>query len=122
MKHVFLLTDTQDRELGDRLDARWYGVPDFPSYMREAVARLTLADMNAAVKRHLSGDNLHVVIVTKDAATLRDLLVSGAPSRVKYDAPKPREVLAEDKVIGSLQLNLRPDTVTITPVADVFAR
>ena len=122
MKHVFLLTATQNRELGDRLDAKWYGVPDFPTYMREALARVTLADVNAAVKRHLSGDNLHVVIVTKEAAKLRDVLLAGSPSTVKYDAPKPAAVLAEDKVIGALRLNLRPDAVTVTKVDDVFAR
>ena len=122
MKHVFLLTATQNRELGDRLDAKWYGVPDFPTYMREALARVTLADVNAAVKRHLSGDNLQVVIVTKEAAKLRDVLLAGSPSTVKYDAPKPAAVLAEDKVIGALRLNLRPDAVTVTKVDDVFAR
>jgi zinc protease len=122
MKHVFLLTATQNRELGDRLDAQWYGVPDFPTYMREALGRMTLADVNAAVKRHLSGDNLQVVVVTKDAARLRDVLVAGTPSTVKYDAPKLPAVLAEDRVIGSLELNLRPEAVTITKVDDVFAR
>jgi zinc protease len=122
MKHVFLLTSTQDRELGDRLDAKWYGVPDFPTYMRENLARVTLADVNAAVKRHLSGDSLHVVIVTKGAAALRDVLVAGTPSTVKYDAPKPPALLAEDKVIGALKLNLRPGAVTVTKVDDVFVR
>ena len=122
MKHAFLLTATQNNELGDRLDAKWYGVPDFPTYMREALARMTLADVNAAVKRHLSGDNLHVVIVTEDAAGLRDVLLAGTPSTVKYDAPKPAAVLAEDKVIGALKLNLRPDSVRITKIDELFAR
>jgi zinc protease len=122
LKHVFLLTDTQDRDLGDRLDARWYGVPDFPTYMREAVARLTLADVDAAIRRHLSGDNVHVVVVTKEAGALRDELVAGTPSTVKYDAPKPPEVVAEDKAIGALELRLRPEAVTITKIEEVFAR
>jgi hypothetical protein len=31
-------------------------------------------------------------------------------------------VLDEDKVIGSLKLNIRPERVTITKVDEVFAR
>jgi len=122
MKHVFLLTATQERELGDRLDAKWYGVSDFPTYMRESLARVTLADVNAAIRRHFSGDSLRIVIVTKDAARLRDVLVAGTPSTVTYDAPKAPAVLAEDTLIGALKLNLRSDAVSITRVEDVFAR
>ena len=82
------MTATQNQQLGYALDSKWYGMPEFPTYMREALAKLTLADVNAAMKRHLSGDNLHVVIVTKDAAGLRDVLLAGTPSTVKYDAPE----------------------------------
>jgi len=122
MKHVFLLTATQDRDLGDRLDAKWYGVADFPTYIRNALATLSVGQVNAAIRSHLSGENLHVVVVTKDAAGLRQVLLAGTPSTVKYDAPKPDDVLAEDKVIGALELHLRPDAVRITKVDELFAR
>jgi hypothetical protein len=48
-KHVYLVTAPQNRELGDRLDANRYGVRDFPTYMCEALARVTLADVNVAI-------------------------------------------------------------------------
>jgi zinc protease len=90
--------------------------------MRERLAALTREEVNRVIRAHLSGQNLHVVAITKDAAGFRDALVSDAPSPITYDAPKPREVLAEDKIISVLKLGIRPEAVRITKVEDVFAR
>jgi zinc protease len=120
MKNVFLMTATQDRQLGYGLDSQWYGIGEFTSYMRDRLSKLTLADVNRVVKKHLSGDNLSVVIIAKEATDLKDRLSSDAPSTIKYDAPKPPELLEEDKVIGALKL--QPTSVTITPVEGVFAK
>lgn len=121
-KNVFLMTSTQNQRLGYALDSEWYAVPEFTSYMRAGLSRLTLADVNAAVRRHLSGSDLTVVLVTKDAKGLAETLLADTPSSVRYDAPKPQALLDEDRRIGALKLGLRPDAVTITPVAEVFAR
>ena len=122
MKNVYLLTSTQDQELGYALDSKWYGIGDYVPYMRERLAKLTRADVNKAIRRHLSSEKLTVVIVTKDAEGLKKQLLSPDPSTIAYDAPKPPEVLAEDKVIGAKKLGLTPERIRITPVADVFAR
>lgn len=122
MKNVYLLTSTQGADLGTALDARWYGTGDFVPTMRERLSKLSLADVNAAIRKHLSASNLSVVVVTKDAEALRKALLSPEPSTIAYDAPKPPEVLAEDKVIGARTLGLTPEKVRITTVAEVFAR
>jgi zinc protease len=122
MKSVFLLTASQDQQLGYALDSDWYGIGEFASYMRERLSRLTRDEVNQAVRRHLSAKDFAAVIITKDAEALRQALVSDAPSTVTYDAEKPPEVLAEDKVIGQRKLGIRPEAVRITPVAEVFAR
>jgi zinc protease len=56
-----------------------------------------VADVNAAIKKHLSARNLSVVFITKDAAGLKNALVSDAFSPITYDAAKPQAVLDEDK-------------------------
>jgi zinc protease len=122
MKNVYLMTATQDQQLGYALDAQWYGTPEFTSSMRERLGKLTLADVNAAIRRHLSAKNLFVVAITKDAQALKDALLSDAPSGITYDMPQPQELLDEDTLIGALKLGLRPEDVTITPVDEVFAR
>ena len=122
MKNVYLLTSTQGQDLGTALDARWYGIGDYVPYMRERLAKLTRADVNRAIRRHLSAETLTVVVVTKDAEGLRKQLLSTEPSTIAYDAPKPPEVLSEDKVIGARKLGLTPDRIRVVPVADAFAR
>ena len=120
-KSVFVMTATQDQQLGYALDSEWYGIPEFTGYMREKLKALALADVNAAVRKHLSGTDLQVVIVTRDARALADTLLADAPSAVQYDAPKP-ELAEEDRAIGAIKLALANDRVRITPIADVFAR
>lgn len=122
MKNVSLMTATQNQQLGYALDSKFYGTGPFVATMREQLRRLTLADVNAAIKRHLSAKDLAVVIITRDAEGLRDQLVSDEVSIIKYDAAKPEALLQEDKLIGAMKLNITPGKVAITPVEEVFAR
>jgi zinc protease len=120
VKYANVLTATQGARLGYALDSRYYGTPEYTSFMRASLSKLTLADVNRAVKQHLNPGNMRVVIITKDAAALRDALVKGTPSPITYNSPKPADILAEDKVIEKYKVNVRPDQVVIVPVDKVF--
>ena len=120
-KNVFVMTKTQDQQLGYALDSRWYGLPEFTAWMRAELATLTVDRVNAVIRRHLSGTNLSVVMVANDAESLKAELTSGAFSPISYDGSRPAELLAEDQVIGALELGIGPARVTITPVESVFA-
>ncbi|HSE63589.1 MAG TPA: pitrilysin family protein [Thermoanaerobaculia bacterium] len=122
MKNVYVMTATQNQQLGYALDSRWYGIREFTSYMRDRLAKLTRDDVNRAIRRHLSSKNLSAVIITKDAKGLRDKLVADGFSPISYDAEKPADLLAEDKVIGARKLGIAAAKVKITPVEDVFSR
>ncbi|HXG58396.1 MAG TPA: pitrilysin family protein [Thermoanaerobaculia bacterium] len=122
MKNVYLMTATQDQQLGYALDSWWFGMPEYTKAMRERYAKLTRADVNKAIRKYLSSKNLHVVIVAKDAEGLRDALVKDGVSSIRYDAPKPKEIVEEDRIIGAYRLNIKPENVTIVPVEDVFAK
>jgi zinc protease len=121
-KNVYLMTATQDERLGYALDSWWFGLPEYTEYMRAQYAKLTRDDVNAALKKYLSAQNLHVVIVTKDAQGLADLLTKDEPSQIKYDSEKPADIVAEDKVIGAYKLNVKPENVHIVKVDDVFSK
>ncbi len=122
MKNVFVMTATQDQQLGYALDSQWYRTPEFTRMMREGLAKLTVADVNAAMKKHLSSKNLSVVIITKDAAGMKEKLVTDAFSPIAYDAKKPQALLDEDQRIGAMKLGIRPEAVRITPAGQVFAQ
>jgi zinc protease len=121
MKNVYVMTSTQDQQLGYALDSDYYGIPEYTKHMRDALSKLTRAQVNAAIKKHLSADHLYVVAITKDAEGLKAALVSDAPSSVKYDAPKP-ELAAADQAYGATKLGIAAGSVTITPVEQVFAK
>ncbi|HUQ99398.1 MAG TPA: pitrilysin family protein [Gemmatimonadaceae bacterium] len=122
MKNVYVMTQTQDQQLGYALDSKWYNMPEYTSYMRAQLQKLTREDVNRALKKHLSAQNMSVVIITKDANALRDALLADSFSPIRYDGEKPRSLLDEDKVIGARKLNLTPDRIRITPVTEVFAK
>ena len=122
MKNSYVMTATQDQRLGYALDSWWYGTPEYTSYVRSLYSKLTRDDVNKALKTYLSPANLNVVIVTKDAQGLRDALVSDAVSTIKYESPKPDEIMAEDKVIGAMKLSIKPENVKIVPVDEVFGK
>ena len=119
-KYVNVLTATQDAQLGYALDGRYYHLADFPTYMREQLAKLTLDDVNRAIRQYLKSDAMRVAIVTKDATGLRDAILANRLSPITYNAPKPKEVTDEDKVIGAYKINVKPGDVTIVPVEKVF--
>jgi zinc protease len=119
-KNVLLMTKTQDQQLGYALDSEWYGMGGFVDTMRTRLAELTRDEVNAAVRRHLSGEKLQVVMITKDAAALREELLAAGPTLIAYESPKSAEVLAEDREIGALALGLKPEWVRVTPVEEVF--
>jgi len=121
-KNVLLLASRQDDRVGAALDARWYGTPEYADWVRARLAKLTRDEVNAAVRRHLSPDDLTVVAVTKDARGLADALLSGAPATVSYEVDQPAALLDEDRRIGALPLGLTPEAIRITPAANVFAR
>jgi zinc protease len=119
-KYANILTQTQSARLGYALDSRYYGIPDFNQYMREQLSRLTLEDVNRAIRQYLRSDKMRIVLITKDADALREAITSNKPSPITYVSPVAKEVTEEDKVIEAYKINVRPEDVRVVPVARIF--
>lgn len=119
-KFANILTQTQDAQLGYALDSRYYGTSDFNSFMREGLAKITLEDVNRAIRQHLKTDRMRIVMVTKDAAGLRDAITSNKPSPITYNSPKPKEITNEDRLIEAYRIDVKPEHVTVVAVERVF--
>jgi len=119
-KNVFVLTKTQDQQLGYALDSDWYGIPEFTGYIRGELAKLTSDRVNEVIRRHLSPRNLQVVMIAANAGELRDRLLSDEPVTLTYDGEKPPDLLEEDAVVGARPLNLSADRIVVTPIDAVF--
>jgi zinc protease len=119
-KYVNLLTKTKSAELGYAIDSQFYGIPNYNLYLKQSLAKLTLADVNRAIRKHLRTTDLDIVVVAKDCAGLKAKFLANQVSPMKYNSPKPPEVMEEDKVIERWPLDLKPEDVRVVPVETVF--
>lgn len=119
-KYVNLLLKTPHAQLGYAIDSLYYGIPDYISYVKTALAGLTVEDVNRAIRKHLRTADLDIVIVAKNCDQLRKKLISGEPSPMSYNAPKPQELLDEDKIVERWPIPLEPEAVRVIPVEKVF--
>jgi zinc protease len=112
------------QRLGYAIDDRFFGLekPHLATF-RKTMDELTLDEVNAAIRKYMQAENLQIAIVTSDAAAMKEALVSDAASPVNYPkgAPRPKEILEEDKVIESWPLGIQAERVTIVPVTQMFA-
>jgi zinc protease len=84
---------------------------------------MTKADVDKAVRKHLTLTGLSIAIVADHAQALADKLVSGEPTPITYDtAGTPPEILAEDKIIEKFPVPLNKDAVRVVPVDQMFER
>jgi zinc protease len=122
-KYVLHYAPTTMERLGYALDDRFYALDRSHLEMfRKAMDELTLADVNAAIKKYWQFGDMHIAAVTGDAAGFRDALVNDTPSPITYATPKPAEVLEEDKAIQAFPLKVNPDKIKIVKVEELFAK
>jgi zinc protease len=123
-KYSLHFAETTSARLGYAMDDRFYGI-DGESHLarfRKMMDELTLADVNAAIKKHLRVANLKIAIVTGDAAALRAALTSDAPTPITYPTPKPDDVLAVDREIANVPFGVAAERIETKPVMEAFER
>ncbi len=122
-KYVLHYAPTTMERLGYALDDKFYGIDGSHLEMfRKTMDGLTVADVNAAIKKYWRFGDMHVAVVTNDAAGFRDALVNDTPSPITYATPKPAGVLDEDKAIQAFPLKVSPEKITIVKVEELFAK
>ena len=113
---------TISRRLGYAVDDAFYGIgkPGFLQSLKAAVDKVTPEQVNAAIKKHLQDDNMHLVIITADAAGMKQKILSGGATSISYAGERPAALLAEDKTIASLPIKVKETDITILPIDKVF--
>jgi len=123
LNYTKLYAQTLSERLGWQMDSKYYGYQDFLAEAQKVLPQLSRADVNRAIKKFLHFDNIFIAVITQDAESLKNDLVSNAPSAIKYANPNmPKAVLDEDTVIQVYPLDVKPDKVRIAPAAEFFQK
>lgn len=119
-----LYIQTPESQLGFLMDARFYGRKDYIREMDALLAKLTVDDVNRAVKKYLQTQNMYVTIVTDDseALPLAQALENNTNSPMSYSnlvrEGLPQKVKDEDAEIANYLLNIK--SVKIVDTKDTF--
>jgi zinc protease len=105
-RYARLWTQTPSRRLGYAMDGAHYGMRSLVDELDARLPSMTVDQVNAAIRRYLSADDLHVVVVADPdgAAAFLDAFASNAPSPMTYETETKPEILADDRAVASLPL------------------
>jgi len=124
-KYTLHYAETTTERLGYAVDDRYFGVPapgDL-ALLQRMMDEITLDECNAAIRKWIQADNLHIAFVTEHGEELAAALASDAPTPLDYGGiSKPPEQLDEDKVIERWPLKLSRDRIEIVPVEQMFEK
>jgi zinc protease len=112
--------ETDSRRLGWAIDDRLYGTPGLLDQYRAALGKLTPADVQAALAKHIAIDAFNFVYVTKDAEGLAAKLKSRELSPITYASPKAEEITKQDVDIAKLPLPAPSTLITVIDAAKVM--
>lgn len=115
------LAQSDSDQLGYALDDRFYELKQ--PYLEKIKSRLSatkLEGLNAAIKKHLSTQNMVIAVVTQDAKSFKDALSQNKPSPITYESPKPAPVMEEDKEIINYPINIPAENIRIVAVDQIF--
>lgn len=118
-KYVNVLTRTPNAQLGYNIDSIWYSLPSYPEYIHNALAKLTVDEVNRAIRRNLRPDRIVITAVTANAEDLKKQLASDDPSPMTYITPKPESITKEDQVVEKYPLHLHAEDIQVVPAASV---
>jgi zinc protease len=122
-KYILHYAPTTMQRLGYAIDDAFYGMAgSHLEKFRENMDKVTLDQVNAAIRKYWKYGPMHVVFVTNEAEKLKETLVSDAPSPITYQTPKPDAIVQEDKEIASFPLKIKPENVKIVQVDDLFVK
>lgn len=116
-KTLALLMQTDARRLGYALDSEFYDIAPFDGYVRRELEAMSVEDVNAALREHLSSEGMTMVFVAEDAADMAARLEDDRPSPMKYAPPKPQLAERDAEVVAK---DLEVSTSTVIPAAALF--
>ncbi len=122
LNYTKLYAQTLGERLGWQMDSKYYGYKDFLTEAQERFPKITLEQVNNAIKKYLNFENLYIAIITQDAQSLRDALVADTPSPIQYAGPKSQEILNEDMIYEVFPLKVKSKNIRVVSASQLFKK
>jgi zinc protease len=122
LNYTKLYAQNLSERLGWQMDSKYYGYVDFLAEVQERLPKITLEQVNSAIKRHLNFQKIIIAVITQGAESLRDALIANTPSPISYAGPKPQKILDEDMLYEVFPLDLKSGNVRIAPALEFFRK
>jgi zinc protease len=113
ISYTKLYAQSPSAMLGYLMDSRFYGRQDYLKELGVLLAKLTLDDVNKAIKKYWQIQNMFITIITEEgeAGPLKESLLKNAPSPMSYSnlvkEGLPQSVLQEDEQVSVFPLNIK---------------
>lgn len=124
LSYTKLYAQTPEARLGYLMDSTFYGRSDYLGELDQLLRKVTLDDVNNAIRKHWQTDNMFITIVTDTseaeplAASLRDNTLSPMSYSDLVRSGLSEALQDEDNQVASFPLNIQ--SVTIVPSAETF--
>ena len=115
MNYSNLWAQDASRRLGYAIDGVVTG-KDLVKELQARLPKMKKAEVDAAMRKHMSVEGLTIAIVADKGQQVADTLLSGAPTGISYDtAGTPPEVVAEDDLIKRFPVPIEKENVRRHP-------
>lgn len=124
LSYTKLYAQSPAERLGYLMDSRFYGRKDYIKELDGLLRKLTLSDVNKAMKKYWQTQNMFVTIITdkSEAGPLAESIRLNKPSPMSYSnvvkEGMPKEVLDQDEKASNFKLNVK--NVQIIDSKDTF--
>ena len=110
------------RRLGYAIDGVVTG-KDLVKELQARLPKMTKADVDKAVRKHLILRGLSIAIVAEKGQEVADALLAGGPTPIVYDtAGTPPDIVAEDDLIKRFPIPFEKADVRVVPVEQMFEK
>jgi zinc protease len=110
------------RRLGYAIDGVVTG-KDLVKELQARLPKMKKADVDRAVRKHLTLSGLSIAIVADKGQAVADTLLAGGPTPIIYDtAGTPPEIVAEDDIIKRFPIAVDKADVRVVPVEQMFEK
>lgn len=122
--YIKLYIKSPSQQLGYLMDSKFYGRQNYIAELESLLDKLTLDDVNNAIKKYMQIDNMKITIVTdkSEADPLAESLRQNLPSPMSYSnivkAGLPEDILKEDDEATIFRLNVK--SVNIINSSETF--